>query len=152
MRPPAFLAPALTVLADNLDVLPAVGGAVEELVAPGVCERDGAPINAETREVIEPPKEPCLSPRDLHRLQRSVSAGHRDTSVATPSTSAHVPTTHPPALSLIAPFPLNWLGLGPASRHGRSGTSSPYEALRYPVGRQENHLADEEIKGQACVP
>lgn len=65
--PRAFLAPSLTGLAGSLEVLAAVGGAVEQLLAPDVDEREDMLIDAETRDVTQSLKEPSLSLAEAYR-------------------------------------------------------------------------------------
>ncbi len=67
MRPRQFLAPALSLLQDNLDILPAVGGAVEDLLTPDIDEREDMLVNAESREVTEFLETPTPNPRDIYR-------------------------------------------------------------------------------------
>ena len=67
MRPLPFLTPVLSLLQDNLDILPAVGGAVEDLLTPDVDEREDMLINAESREVTEFLETPTPNPRDIYR-------------------------------------------------------------------------------------
>lgn len=63
-----WIAPVLSLLQDNLDgVLPAVGGAVEDLEHPDVDELEDMLINAETREVTEFLETPTPTPSDLYR-------------------------------------------------------------------------------------
>ncbi|MBI2939072.1 MAG: ATP-binding protein [Chloroflexi bacterium] len=54
-------------LASNLDLLPAVGGAVEDLERPDVDEIEDILINAETREVTQFLETPTPDLRDLYR-------------------------------------------------------------------------------------
>ncbi len=67
MPPLSFLQPVITLLSDNLDVLPAAGGAVEELLAPDVDELEDMLVNAESREVTEFLETPTPDLRDLYR-------------------------------------------------------------------------------------
>jgi len=67
VRSLAFLQPAITLLNDSLDILPAVGGAVEDLLQPDVDEIEDMLINADTREVTEFLETPVPDPRDLYR-------------------------------------------------------------------------------------
>jgi len=53
MRPQDLLTPLLSVLRDNLDILPAVGGAVEDLLHPDVDEVEDMLLNRESREITE---------------------------------------------------------------------------------------------------
>jgi len=62
-----FLQPAIALLHDSLDILPAVGGAVEDLLQPDVDEIEDMLINADTREVTEFLETPVPDPRDLYR-------------------------------------------------------------------------------------
>lgn len=62
-----FLQPVLTLLASNLDVLPAVGGAVEDLLRPDVDEIEDMLVNAESREVTAFLETPEPDPRDIYR-------------------------------------------------------------------------------------
>jgi hypothetical protein len=67
MQPLAFLQPALNLLNTNLDILPAVGGAVEDLLQPDVDEIEDMLINAESREVTEFLEAPTPDPSDIYR-------------------------------------------------------------------------------------
>lgn len=62
-----FMEEALNLLARNLDVLPAVGGAVEELLAPDVDEMEDMLVNADSREVTEFLETPTPDPRNIYR-------------------------------------------------------------------------------------
>jgi hypothetical protein len=53
MKPLAFLQPTLALLSENLDILPAVGGAVEDLLRPDIDEVEDMLINSATQEVTE---------------------------------------------------------------------------------------------------
>jgi hypothetical protein len=67
MKPLDFLAPVLHLLHNNLDVLPAVGGAVEDLLRPDVDEIEDMLINAESREVTDFLETPAPTVRNLYR-------------------------------------------------------------------------------------
>ena len=67
MRSLSFFQPALELLQDNLDILPAVGGAVEDLLRPDVDELEDALVNAESREVTEFLETPTPDLRNLYR-------------------------------------------------------------------------------------
>lgn len=67
MKPLDFLEPVLHLLHNNLDVLPAVGGAVEDLLRPDVDEIEDMLINAESREVTDFLETPTPDPRDIYR-------------------------------------------------------------------------------------
>ena len=67
MKPLDFLAPVLHLLHNNLDVLPAVGGAVEDLLRPDVDEIEDMLINAESREVTDFLETPAPDVRNLYR-------------------------------------------------------------------------------------
>jgi hypothetical protein len=67
MQPLAFLQPALNLLNTNLDILPAVGGAVEDLLQPDVDEIEDMLINAESREVTEFLEAPTPDPSNIYR-------------------------------------------------------------------------------------
>ena len=67
MKPLDFLAPVLHLLHNNLDVLPAVGGAVEDLLRPDVDEIEDMLINAESREVTDFLETPAPNVRNLYR-------------------------------------------------------------------------------------
>lgn len=62
-----FLQPAITLLSNSLDILPAVGGAVEDLLAPDVDELEDMLVNAESREVTEFLETPTPDVRNLYR-------------------------------------------------------------------------------------
>lgn len=62
-----WLRPALEILSDNLHVLPATGGAMEDLEHPDADEIEDALINAETRQVTEFLETPTPDLRDLYR-------------------------------------------------------------------------------------
>jgi hypothetical protein len=53
MKPLTFLQPTLVALAQHLDILPAIGGAVEDLLRPDMDEVEDMLVNAATREVTE---------------------------------------------------------------------------------------------------
>jgi len=61
------LGPVLGLLNDSLDILPASGGAVEDLLRPDVEEIEDTLINEETREVTEFLETPAPSSTDLYR-------------------------------------------------------------------------------------
>lgn len=71
------LGPVLRLLADNLHILPATGGAVEDLQRPDADEQDDSLINEEVREITEFAEDPppqrgdlyCSTP-PLHRRER----------------------------------------------------------------------------------
>lgn len=63
----AFLQPVLKVLNDNVEVLPATGGAVEELLQPDVDEVEDMLVNAGSREVTAFLETPTPDPRELYR-------------------------------------------------------------------------------------
>jgi hypothetical protein len=67
MKPLDFLAPVLHLLHNNLDVLPAVGGAVEDLLRPDVDEIEDMLINADSREVTDFLEIPAPDVRNLYR-------------------------------------------------------------------------------------
>lgn len=67
MKTLAFLDPVIHLLHTNLDVLPAVGGAVEDLLRPDVDEIEDMLINAESREVTDFLETPTPDPRDIYR-------------------------------------------------------------------------------------
>jgi hypothetical protein len=67
MKPLHFLEPVLHLLHTNLDVLPAVGGAVEDLLRPDVDEIEDMLINAESREVTDFLETPTPDSRDIYR-------------------------------------------------------------------------------------
>ena len=59
--------PVLSLLANNLDILPAVGGAVEDLLRPDVDEVDDMLINKDSREVTDFLETPCPDIRNIYR-------------------------------------------------------------------------------------
>ncbi|MGQ9554659.1 MAG: hypothetical protein ACUVWR_11150 [Anaerolineae bacterium] len=65
--PREALRSVVTLLSDNLTVLPAVGGAVEDLQHPDVEELDDLLVNAETREVTEFLEQPMPTLAELYR-------------------------------------------------------------------------------------
>lgn len=67
MQPLTFLQPAITLLNNSLDILPAVGGAVEDLLAPDTDELEDMLINADSREITEFLETPTPDLRDLYR-------------------------------------------------------------------------------------
>ena len=67
MQPLTFLQPAITLLNESLDILPAVGGAVEDLLAPDVDELEDMLVNVESREVTEFLEAPTPDVRNLYR-------------------------------------------------------------------------------------
>lgn len=67
MKPLDFLEPVLHLLHNTLDVLPAVGGAVEDLLRPDVDEIEDMLINAESREVTDFLETPAPDVRNLYR-------------------------------------------------------------------------------------
>src|SRR5271157_5047115 len=63
-----WITPVLEILNNQLDgVLPAVGGAVEDLEHPDIEETEDMLINAETREVTEFLETPTPTVQDLYR-------------------------------------------------------------------------------------
>lgn len=67
MPPLSFLQPVVALLSNNLDILPAAGGAVEELLEPEVDEREDMLVNAESRAVTEFLETPTPDLRNLYR-------------------------------------------------------------------------------------
>lgn len=67
MRPPNFLAPALELLQNNLDVLPATGGAVEDMLRTDVDEIEDMLVNKDSKEVTDFLETPAPNPRDIYR-------------------------------------------------------------------------------------
>lgn len=67
MRRLDFLQPILSVLESNLDILPAMGGAVEDLLRPDVDETEDMLINRESREVTDFLETPTPDPQHLYR-------------------------------------------------------------------------------------
>jgi len=67
VQPLTFLQPAITLLNESLDILPAVGGAVEDLLAPDVDELEDMLVNVESREVTEFLEAPTPDVRNLYR-------------------------------------------------------------------------------------
>ena len=67
MRPATFLDPVLSLLSNDLDILPASGGAVEDLLQPDVEEIEDMLVNKESGEVTEFLETPVPSPSDLYR-------------------------------------------------------------------------------------
>lgn len=68
MRSLSFLQPVLDVLENNLSgILPAVGGAVEDMLMPDVDEREDMLLNLENHEVTEFLETPAPDPRELYR-------------------------------------------------------------------------------------
>jgi hypothetical protein len=61
------LQPVLTLLADNLDILPAVGGAVEDLLRPDVDEMEDMLIDKDSREVTDFLETPRPDIRNIYR-------------------------------------------------------------------------------------
>ncbi len=75
MKSLGFLQPTLALLAANLGILPASGGAVEDLLRPDVDEVEDMLINADSREVtafLETP-EP-----DIQSIYRTTPPLYRD--------------------------------------------------------------------------
>jgi len=66
-NPISFLTPALDLLGNNLTVLPATGGAVEELQHPDVDEIEDALLNREVGEITDFAETPAPSPANLYR-------------------------------------------------------------------------------------
>ncbi len=66
-NPLASLAPALKVLAEKLSILPAVGGAVEDLQRPDPEELEDSQINRAVREITTFAETPEPSPAALYR-------------------------------------------------------------------------------------
>lgn len=64
---PDWLSPALQLLGNNVDILPAVGGAVEELERPDEDEIEDMLINAEMRQVTDFLEVPTPDPVHLYR-------------------------------------------------------------------------------------
>lgn len=66
--PNNFFTPVLGLLSDTLEhVLPAVGGAMEDLEHPDIEENDDMLINSETREVTDFLETPTPTPQNLYR-------------------------------------------------------------------------------------
>ena len=66
-NPIAFLTPALDLLGDNLTILPATGGAVEDLQHPDVDEIEDTLLNREAGEITDFAEMPTPSFTDLYR-------------------------------------------------------------------------------------
>ncbi len=67
MKPLSSLQPVLNVLVSNIDILPATGGAVEDLLLPELEEIDDMLINSESREVTDFLEIPPPDPRNIYR-------------------------------------------------------------------------------------
>lgn len=67
MKPLPFLGPTLEVLARNIDVLPASGGAVEDLLLPDMEEVEDTLINRDTGEITEFLETPAPDPEQIYR-------------------------------------------------------------------------------------
>lgn len=67
MKPPNFLAPALELLQENLDVLPATGGAVEDMLRTDVDEIEDMLVNKDSKEVTDFLETPAPNPRNIYR-------------------------------------------------------------------------------------
>lgn len=67
MRPPNLLAPALELLQENLDILPATGGAVEDMLRTDVDEIEDMLVNKDSKEVTDFLETPAPNPRDIYR-------------------------------------------------------------------------------------
>lgn len=67
MKPVSSLQPMLNVLVSNIDILPATGGAVEDLLLPELEEIDDMLINVESREVTDFLETPSPDPRNIYR-------------------------------------------------------------------------------------
>jgi len=67
MKPLSCLAPVLTLLGDNLDVLPATGGAVEDMLRPDQDEIEDMLINRDSSEVTEFLETPTPDLSDIYR-------------------------------------------------------------------------------------
>ncbi len=66
MRPPNFLAPALELLQENLDILPATGGAVEDMLRVDVDEVEDMLIYGKSREATTFLEIPTPDPRNIY--------------------------------------------------------------------------------------
>lgn len=62
-----FLCPMVDILRSNLDVLPAFGGAVEELLVPDIDEMEDMLVNADTRAITEFLETPTPSLTGIYR-------------------------------------------------------------------------------------
>lgn len=67
MKPLPFLKPTLELLSNNLDILPASGGAVEDMLQPDVDEVEDMLINADSREITEFLETPVPSINNIYR-------------------------------------------------------------------------------------
>jgi hypothetical protein len=67
VKPLTVLQPVLSLLASNLDILPAIGGAVEDLLRPDVDEREAMLINRDSREVTDFLETPRPDVRYIYR-------------------------------------------------------------------------------------
>jgi hypothetical protein len=67
MKPFPFLQPVLTLLSDSLDVLPAMGGAVEDLLRPDIDEVEDMLADVKSREVTEFLETPTPDPSNIYR-------------------------------------------------------------------------------------
>jgi len=66
-NPLALLTPALELLGNNVKVLPATGGAVEELQHPDIDEVEDTLLNRETGAITDFAETPTPSPANLYR-------------------------------------------------------------------------------------
>ena len=93
-------------LGDNVDILPAVGGAVEDMERPDVDEIEDVLINPDTREVTDFLEVPVP---DLHNLYRPTPySAAIDICIAISLTGACAPTTLPRASRPLGLSPSNW--------------------------------------------
>lgn len=120
-----FLASVVDVLSSNLDILPAVGGAVEELLTPDVDEVEDMLINAENQTVTEFLEYPAPDPANIYRptppLYRAENHFYRyfiDGSLRTYYLATGVEGTR------SFPIELAQIGAGVMQRH-ESGTVKP---------------------------
>lgn len=67
MKPLNFIKPVLDLLVNNIEVLPATGGAVEDLLLPELEEIDDMLINQESKEVTDFLETPIPDPQNIYR-------------------------------------------------------------------------------------
>ena len=67
MRPLNLFESVVFLLSDNLDILPAVGGAVEELLLPDIDEIEDMLVNADSREITDFLETPAPTLGNLYR-------------------------------------------------------------------------------------
>ncbi len=107
------ITPALKLLSEKIDILPASGGAVEDLQRPDEDELEDMLLNRDSQQITDFAETPTPTVENLYRPTPSIF-GQRNISIASLLTVVCAPTIWQLASREIAHFPSNWLQIGAA--------------------------------------